>query len=43
MNMTKKNYIQPRLDIAVITPHAALMGTSAVQQVNQQNGEDIQL
>lgn len=41
--MTKKNYIQPRLDVAVMTPHAALMGTSPIQQVNQQNGQPIQL
>ena len=41
--MTKKNYTQPRLDISVMTPYAALIGISPVQQVNQQNGENIQL
>jgi len=40
----KKNYIQPRLDIALMTPHAALLGTSAVQQTKTDYGkEGIQL
>lgn len=36
--MTKKNYIQPRLDIAVTAPYATLMGTSPIRQVKPDYG-----
>lgn len=39
----QKNYIQPQVELTLLVASAAVLGTSAVQQLHQDNaGEDIQ-
>ena len=39
-----KNYIKPQVELTLLVATAAILGTSSVQQLHQENaGEDIQL